>query len=533
MSLRFLTAHFAVSPQIRVEDLPALKEQGITGIISTRPDGEEKDQPSVADLGVAAEKCGLAFAYIPVRMGATPDAHSVSVMRRTLNEMTGPDGTGKVLAYCRSGRRASDLFELASSQKEEEAPKSQRFDVVVVGGGAGGLACAASLLRRRPELHVAVIEPSTEHYYQPGWTLVGGGVFDAKSTRRSEVGLIPSRASWIRQAVTAFHPEQNRVELGDGSQITYESLIVATGLKLDWAAIPGLTETLGKNGVTSNYRYDLAPYTWELVSKLNEGVALFTQPPMPIKCAGAPQKALYLACDEWRRRGVLGRVQASFDTATPSLFGVADFVPPLMDYIKGYSIDLTLKSRLVAVDGEKKIATFERTTESGVERVERKFDMLHVVPPQTAPDVIKTSPLAGKDGFVSVHPDTLQHTQFANVFAIGDVAGTSNAKTAAAARKQAPVVVENLIAQLSGRKLDYAYDGYGGCPLTVERGKIVLAEFGYGGKLLPTLPGWVLNGKKPTRLAWFLKEKVMPRLYWDFMLRGREVFVKPGKKHEG
>ncbi len=157
-----------------------------------------------------------------------------------------------------------------------------------------------------------------------------------------------------------------------------------------------------------------------------------------------------------------------------------------MDYIKGYSIDLTLKSRLVAVNGEKKIATFERSTDKGVERVERKFDMLHVVPPQTAPDVIKSSPLAGQDGFVSVHPDTMQHTTYPNVFAVGDVAGTSNAKTAAAARKQAPVVVENLIAQLSGRKLDYAYDGYGGCPLTVERGKIVLAEFGYGGKLMPT-----------------------------------------------
>ncbi|GBQ99812.1 beta-lactamase hydrolase domain-containing protein [Asaia lannensis] len=532
MSLRFLTAHFAVSPQIRVDDLPALKEQGFTGIISTRPDGEEKDQPSVADLGVAAEKCGLAFSYIPVRMGATPDAHSVSVMRRTLSEMIGPEGTGKVLGYCRSGRRAADLFELASAEQDEAGPAIQRFDVVVVGGGAGGLACAASLLRRRPELLVAVVEPSTEHYYQPGWTLVGGGVFEARDTRRSEVGLIPPRANWIRQAATAFHPEKNTVELGDGSQIRYDALVVATGLKLDWTAIPGLAETLGKNGVTSNYRYDLAPYTWELVSKLEEGKALFTQPPMPIKCAGAPQKAMYLACDAWRRRGVLGRVQVEFDTATPSLFGVADFVPALMDYIKGYSIDLHLKSRLVAVDGERKVATFERTTDAGTEKVERPFDMLHVVPPQTAPDIIRNSPLAGADGFVSVHPDTMQHTKFPNVFAVGDVAGTSNAKTAAAARKQAPVVVENLIAQLSGRKPDAVYDGYGGCPLTVERGKIVLAEFGYGGKLLPTFPGWLLNGKKPTRLAWFLKEKVMPRLYWDFMLKGRELLVRPGRKSE-
>ncbi|GBQ10136.1 bifunctional protein tyrosine phosphatase family protein/NAD(P)/FAD-dependent oxidoreductase [Swaminathania salitolerans] len=533
MSLRFLTAHYAISPQIKAEDMPGLAEQGFTGIVCVRPDGEENDQPDVATLGVAAEKSGLAFAYIPVRSGTTPDAHSVSVMRRTLAEMLGPDRTGKVLAYCRSGRRAADLFELANAPTEEAPASPRRFDVVVVGGGAGGLAAASSLLRRRPDLLVAIVEPSTEHYYQPGWTLVGGGVFEAQQTRRSEVGLIPRNANWIRQAVTAFHPDRNRVELGDGSMIEYSALVVATGLKLDWAAIPGLVETLGKNGVTSNYRYDLAPYTWELVQQLREGTALFTQPPMPIKCAGAPQKAMYLACDAWRRADVLDRIEVEFDAAAPALFGVAAFVPALMEYVRGYGIDLQLKSRLVSVDGERRIATFERTTEAGVETVERAFDMLHVVPPQTAPDVIRNSPLAGQSGFVDVHPDTMKHTAFANVFAIGDVAGTSNAKTAAAARKQAPVVAENILSQLSGRMPDAAYDGYGGCPLTVERGRIVLAEFGYGGKLLPTLPKWLLDGEKPSRLAWFLKEKIMPRLYWDFMLRGRELMVKPDRKGQG
>ncbi|GBQ43617.1 FAD/NAD(P)-binding oxidoreductase [Komagataeibacter sucrofermentans] len=404
------------------------------------------------------------------------------------------------------------------------------YDVVVVGGGAAGLSTAASILKRRGGITLAIIEPSGSHFYQPGWTLVGGGVFKQSQTRRSEKKLIPAGADWVQAAATGFEPEANLVHLSDGSSIRYEVLVVATGLTLDWDAIEGLSETLGRNGVTSNYRYDLAPYTWQMVQTLGRGNAVFTQPPMPIKCAGAPQKAMYLACDAWRRRGLGDNINVSFHTATPGLFGVKEFVPPLMDYINRYHIDLCLKSNLTKVDGKGRIATFENVAADGSKTTsEVEFDMLHVVPPQRAPDVIRNSALAGDGGWVSVDPATLRHTKFANVFALGDVAGTSNAKTAAAVRVQAPVVAVNVLATLDHKPAVADYDGYGACPLTVERGKIVLAEFAYGGKLAPTLPTWLLNGRKPTHLAWFLKEWVMPALYWDGMLRGHELMVAPHK----
>ncbi|AOX18029.1 bifunctional protein tyrosine phosphatase family protein/NAD(P)/FAD-dependent oxidoreductase [Kozakia baliensis] len=533
MNLRFITKNYAVSPQIMPNDIERIAKDGFAGIVCLRPDGEEPGQPSAAELGVAAEKAGLQFALIPVRSGTTPDSHSVNAMRRALLEMSGVDGTGKVLGYCRSGKRAADIFELAQGAREEAAAPTQSYDVVILGGGAAGIATAASLLKRRSDLTIAIVEPSGDHYYQPGWTLVGGGVFSQEQTRRSEVTLIPKEANWIREAVVSFAPESNGVTLSNGAKLHYRALVVALGIKLDWAAIPGLAETLGKNGVTSNYRYDLAPYTWKLVQELQHGTAIFTQPPMPIKCAGAPQKAVYLSCDAWRRRGVDKDIAVEFDVAGPSLFGVAAFVPALMNYIRRYKVDLELKSKLVAVDGPKGIATFERVREGGTETVERKFEMLHVVPPQVAPDVVRESKLAGKDGFVTVDPATLRHVTYDNIFALGDVAGTSNAKTAAAARKQAPVVAHNVVATLAHRAPNAEYDGYGGCPLTVERGKIVLAEFGYGGKLMPSLPKWLLNGEKPTRLAWFLKEKVMPALYWYAMLKGREIMVKPKYKTGG
>ncbi len=356
-------------------------------------------------------------------------------------------------------------------------------------------------------------------------------MFSPESTARPLASLIPRGVHWIKAAVSAFEPQSDTLVLADQRRIGYQQLIVCPGLKLDWAAIDGLEATLGRNGVTSNYRYDLAPYTWKLVQELQHGQALFSQPPMPIKCAGAPQKALYLSCDHWLRNGRLGQIQARFFNAGAVLFGVADYVPALMEYINKYAVDLQFGHSLVAVDGPAKQATFARTLADGSrETLVRPFDMLHVVPPQVAPDFIRASPLADAAGWVDVDPGTLQHRQFANIHGLGDVTNTSNAKTAAAARKQAPVVANNVLVALGRLPRQAVYDGYGSCPLTVERGKIVLAEFTYGGKLAPTFAPWLLDGRKPTRLAWWLKERLLPPLYWRGMLKGHEWLARPTLK---
>jgi len=401
------------------------------------------------------------------------------------------------------------------------------FGVVIVGAGASGIAVAASLKKRQPSLSVALIDPAESHYYQPGWTMVGAGIFQAPSTERSMASVIPAGTTWVKQAVVAFEPDDNRVLLDDGQQIRYEQLVVAPGLKLNWSGVSGLAENLGKNGVTSNYAYQCAPYTWELVQNLKSGTALFTQPPMPIKCAGAPQKAMYLSGDHWHRAGHLGDINIEFCTATPGLFGVADYVPALMEYVERYNATLNFQTTLKAIDGERKVATFD--TPEG--EVEKSFDLIHVCPPQCAPDFIKASVLCDDAGWVDVDQATLQHKRFQNIFSCGDVMNAPNAKTAAAARAQAPVVAENLLAQRAGKAALLGYNGYGSCPLTVEKGKIVLAEFGYGGKLLPSFPKAVLNGLRPTRLAWHLKADLLPWIYWNAMLKGREWLVKTDIRH--
>jgi sulfide:quinone oxidoreductase len=554
--MKQLTRDFFIAPQISESDIIDAANSGFTSVIDARPDGEDAGQPSAAQIAALAQKYRLGFTHVPVTTDAISDA-DISKFLAALQSADGP-----VLGYCRSGTRAAMLWalsqvgqmpaaeifdivaaaginigsvkpkilKLAKAESDGEAAGTKIYDVVIVGGGSAGIATAASLLKRRGSLTIAIIEPSEAHYYQPGWTLVGAGVFTQNVTRQNTAQVMPDKVTWLRQAAAGFAPELNEVILADGSSVRYRVLIAAPGLKLDWNAIPGLSDALGRNGVTSNYRYDLAPYTHQLVTNLTSGRALFTQPPMPIKCAGAPQKAMYLSCDIFRGNGVLHDIQVEFHNAGAVLFGVAAYVPALMEYIKKYHVDLRYESKLVAVDGDARIASFERKgTDGATETIQREFDMLHAVPPQVAPDFVAASALAGPAGFIEVDAGTLQHPRFANIYSLGDAPATTNAKTAAAARAQAPTVAINVLATLDGKPPVVTYDGYGSCPLTVERGKIVLAEFGYGGKLMPSFPEWLIDGTKPTRTAWFLKDRVLPFVYWQGMLKGREWMIDPAK----
>jgi sulfide:quinone oxidoreductase len=273
--------------------------------------------------------------------------------------------------------------------------RTTAYDVVIVGGGAGGISTASSLLRRRAGLSIAIIEPRETHYYQPGWTLVGGGVFDRSQTQRPMARVMPNGVKWIRSSVAQFVPEQDAVVLEDGEHVRYRTLLVAPGIELNWDGVEGLRETLGKNGVTSNYMFEMAPYTFELVRSLRKGRALFTQPPMPIKCAGAPQKAMYLSCDHWLRDGVLNNIEVEFHLAAPVLFGVNYYVPSLMRYVERYGAKLNFTSNLKAIDGPGKKAFFEVKSGESAQMIERSFDMLHVCPPQRAPKVIRETICTG------------------------------------------------------------------------------------------------------------------------------------------
>ena len=401
---------------------------------------------------------------------------------------------------------------------------NKHYTLLIIGGGAAGVTVANTMRRQNTNIDIAIVEPSEVHYYQPGFTIVGGGAYTLKQTSRNEADLIHPTITWIKDYAETFQPNDNSVSLRSGDTISYDYLVVCPGLQLDWDKIEGLKETLNKNNVCSNYSAETVEYTWECIQNIKEGTALFTQPPMPIKCAGAPQKIMYLAADRFRKKGTLDKFNIEFLNAGPVLFGVPFFAKALSKVVADYGIKTKFNHNLVAIDGPAKTATFETTdSEGNKQRISKTFDMIHVTPPQSAPDFIKKSPLANAAGWIDVNPKSLQHNQYSNIFGLGDAAATTNAKTAAAVRKQVPVVVDNILSLQNNTALRDGYDGYGSCPLTTSLSTVMLAEFSYDGKVTPSFP--FLDPRKNRFIWWWGKTTGFPWLYWHLMIKGYRIDI--------
>jgi sulfide:quinone oxidoreductase len=394
--------------------------------------------------------------------------------------------------------------------------RTEHHHVLIVGGGTAGITVGARLRRTIGGNGLAVVEPSAKHFYQPLWTLVGGGVFDKRVTLRAEEGLIPKDASWVQDAVATFQPEDNCVVTAGGRRITYDFLVVAPGIQIDWDAIPGLAESVGKDSVCSIYSYETVDRTWDLIRDFKGGTAVFTFPSTPVKCPGAAQKIMYLADDHWRRSGVRDRSQIVFASAAPGIYGVEQYAKTLRKVVERKGIETRFRHDLVEIRPEAKEAVF-RHLDTG-ETVVIPYDLLHVAPPQSAPDFVKRSPLAAESGWLEVDKHTLQHPRFPNVFGLGDASSAPTAKTGAAIRHQAPVLVANLLAARNGKPLTARYDGYTACPIVTGYGKLILAEFDYDLTPKETFP---FDQSKERYSMYLLKKRGLPLLYWQGMMRGR------------
>lgn len=393
---------------------------------------------------------------------------------------------------------------------------STHHEVLIIGGGTAGLTVAAQLRNLPNPPQVAILEPSDKHYYQPLWTLVGAGLFDKETTERAQADYVPAGVEWIRDAVARFEPESNAVVTASGTRLTYDQLVVAVGIQLDWKKIKGLEGNVGKHGIVSNYSFDTVDSTWRALSGFKGGNAVFTFPSTPVKCAGAPQKIMYLADDHLRRIGVRERSKVIFASAGGAIFGVKKYARALEKVVARKQIETHFRRDLIEVRPAEKKAVFKHL-DGGPELV-LDYELLHVVPPQSAPDVVKQSPLANEAGWVEVDKHTLQHTRFPNVFSLGDCSSLPTSRTGAAVRKQAPVLVENLRAHRDKRALAAKYDGYASCPLVTGYGKLILAEFDYEGNPQESFP---FDQSQERYSMYALKAYALPEAYWNGMLRGR------------
>ncbi|WP_078411188.1 FAD/NAD(P)-binding oxidoreductase [Priestia abyssalis] len=391
------------------------------------------------------------------------------------------------------------------------------YKVIIVGGGSAGITVAARLLRESRALRgkIAIIDPATKHYFQPLWTLVGGGAVQKDVTEREQSSLIPDGVVWVREAVEEFFPDEQFIVTDSGNKLYYDYLVVAAGIQIDWHKVKGLKENIGINGVCSNYSYDYVESTWENIRDFNGGNAVFTNPNTPVKCGGAPQKIMYLADDYFRKSGVRSRSDIIFASGGASIFGVKKYADALNEVIDRKGIVTHFKRNLVEINGQEKKAIFKDLETN--EYVTIPYDMIHVVPPMSAPDFLKKSPLAADDGWVDVDQYTLRHKKFGNVFGIGDCTNLPTSKTGAAIRKQAPVLVQNLLYLMNGKTGTKEYTGYTSCPIVTGYGSLILAEFDYSSNPTESFP---FNQAKERYSMYLLKKELLPILYWNGMLKG-------------
>lgn len=427
--------------------------------------------------------------------------------------------------------------------KKYQVMITKHHQVVIIGGGTAGIMVAAQLMRADKKLDVAIIDPATKHYYQAAWTLVGAGTYKFSETERDEEDLIPNGVKWIRYAATEILPDENKVVVDHNTEVTYDYLVVCPGIKFDFDAVEGLRETMNKNGVCSNY---IDPeYTWEVLKNFKGGNAIFTQPATPIRCGGAPQKIMYMADEHFRRIGVRGKTKISFITPGTVIFGVPEFAKTLMEIVDRKGIELRFFHKITRIDGPNKMVyysildsadnpdkLYHNKTALGEQMVSSTevaipFDMLHLAPPQSAPDIVRLSKLAHQEGpdkgWMNVDINTLQHKGYPNVFGLGDTAALPTAKTGAAIRKQAPVLVGNLLHLIRQKpgELNPGYEGYSSCPLVTGYSRMLLAEFKYNNvrdsdKLLSSF----VDTTKEQYSMWLLKKHALPFMYWNLMLKG-------------
>jgi sulfide:quinone oxidoreductase len=394
-----------------------------------------------------------------------------------------------------------------------------KHQIVIVGGGNAGISTASQLLRKNKNLDIAIIEPSEKHYYQPAWTLVGAGVFNMKNTIRKQEEVMPKKVKWIKQKASTFEPEANTVTLDNNDIIQYDYLIVAPGIQLNWGEIKGLKETLGKNGVCSNYSVEHVPYTWECLKNFKGGKALFTNPNTPVKCGGAPHKIMWLAADYFKKHGVFEKTEIQYWSGGTRLFGVEKYEKTLKKVAERDKVQMNFFTKMVEIDGPNKKAKFVGFGEENKDKEYWvSFDMIHITPPQSAPDFVRNSPLANAAGWVDVDKFTLQHVKYPNVFSLGDASSLPTSRTGAAIRKEAPVLVKNLLAYMEGKPLTASYNGYSSCPVVTGYGKLVLCEFDYNNKPTETFP---FDQSKERWTMYQLKRRILPWLYWHKILPGK------------
>jgi len=398
--------------------------------------------------------------------------------------------------------------------------------IVVAGGGAAGIGIANMLLHHLDGAQITIVEPRNYHWYQPGQTLLLAGSYQQSSDVVSPIEkYLSNEIIWKQERIAEFQPDSNKVVTDNGDSISYDYLIISTGIELRYDLIEGMDKKLiGKDGIASIYyspEAGIASYkqAHDFIENPGRGNAVFTRPQGAMKCAGAPMKATNLV--EYFANEAGKRSQIAFDyyTSEDKLFAVKSFDEKLQEIWKKREITPNYLHTLRAIDTSKKEATF-LLADGSDKKVD--WDFIHIVPPMTPPAIISQSVLADTDKFKSyleVDEYSMQHKRYGNIFGLGDCVGTPIGKTAASVKSQLPVVTSNICDLINNVTPSAKWDGYTSCPMILDVGHAMLWEFNYSLKPVTALPFEVVDPLKESKLAWHMEETFLRPIY-DMMLNG-------------
>lgn len=406
--------------------------------------------------------------------------------------------------------------------------------IVIVGGGAAGITMSAYLSDMLRYDDITIIEPNNTHYYQPGYTLISADVFKPEDVTKKTADLIPKNVKWINDSVIELNPDQNGLITAKNGKISYDYLVLVPGCQMDFNLIEGISRSnLGEGNVHCIYDFKGASICRDAIRNLSgrkEGRLIFTDSYTKIKCGGAPKKVCLITEDYLRIKNKRNNFGITYFENKSELMKPKVYGDRLIEIFKERDIAVNYRHRLISVDTSAKRAVFHRLPEplsspdlpdNIGEKLTFDFDFLHFVPPMSVPDFVKNSSVSDQSvqgGWVNVDKGTMVHSIYKNIISLGDVAGLPTSKTGAAIRMQAPIAAANLVSLMEGKPPLLKYDGYSACPIVTEYGKVLMCEFGYNDKLMPTIP--FLDPAVERGMWWGLKVHGLKPMYYQGMLKG-------------
>ncbi len=393
--------------------------------------------------------------------------------------------------------------------------------IAILGGGTGGTMVANRLRRRLDsDTEIVVVDRDDRHVYQPGLLFVPFGLEDPEGIVRPRGRQLHRGIDLRLTEVDSVDVEGSIVRLGDGSELDYDVLVVASGATL----LPEETEGLRGPGwggsVFGFYSLEEAVALREALRGFERGRLVVNPIDMPIKCPVAPLEFCFLADWFLRERGVRSEVEIVYATPLDSAFTKPVASAHLGGMLEERGIRVEAEFATGSVDGAS--GTLTSWDERQIE-----FDLLVAIPVHGGAPFVARSPGLGDElGFVRVDPHTLQGAAAENVFAIGDAANLPTSKAGSATHFEGDALCANVERHLAGEELEGTYDGHVNCFIESGFHRALLIDFDYENEPLPGRFPEPHVGPLPllreSRLNHLGKLAFQP-LYWHMLLPGREI----------